>query len=453
MNEAAAIDHPKTGTAIAESPTRMPTIGEELKAKQSNFEAALPAHIPAARFSRVVMTAVQRNPDLLKADRRSLWNAAMQAAQDGLLPDGREGAFVVFKSVVQWMPMFAGIRKKVRNSGEIRDWNCQVVYAKDTFEWALGDDPFITHKPWTGEGDAGPIIAAYSIAVFKTGERSREVMTRAQIDKVRAVSRAKDSGPWVSWYSEMARKTVGRRHAKFLPMSTDMDDLIRRDDALYDLASASDKAHPIIKGNLAERLDALADGGRGSEDLNHDPETGEIVPDKQLHEDPADSAAATDGGVSPQSAPSVHSSSPATQEQAGDGKPVAAGRVAASKSAGTAGNESAPAQLPDLKAASEAGLAECRHYLAAHPDAEKTLGRTAIEVAMSAAEAIDGKRSADTRRAAILADLSRTGDAKAAEGREALDGFLDDLTGDEQAMLTHATVKAWRDTAAKVAAQ
>ena len=155
------------------------------------------------------------------------------------------------------MPMIAGLRKKVRNSGEIATWDAHVVYENDAFEFELGDDPFIKHKP--ALVDRGKPIAAYSVATLKSGEKSREVMSMAEIDKVRAVSRAKDRGPWVDWREEMMRKTVARRHAKVLPMSTDLDDLLRRDEALYDMDGASDKAAlPTPKRTLSERFDALA---------------------------------------------------------------------------------------------------------------------------------------------------------------------------------------------------
>ena len=132
------------------------------------FGAVLPKHIPVERFCRVVLTAVQTNPDLLNVDRRSLWNACMRAAQDGLLPDGRLGALVVYKDkkrgpIAQWLPMIAGIRQKVRNSGEVSTFDAHVVYEKDLFDYELGDDPHIVHRPVRGE--RGRIIAAYSVAV------------------------------------------------------------------------------------------------------------------------------------------------------------------------------------------------------------------------------------------------------------------------------------------------
>ena len=197
------------------------------------FGAVLPKHIPVERFGRVVLTAVQTNPDLLNVDRRSLWNACMRAAQDGLLPDGRLGALVVYKDkrrgpIAQWLPMIAGIRQKVRNSGEVATWEVHTVHEKDLFDFELGDDPHIVHRPV--RGDRGKIIAAYSVAVLKSGERSREVMWVDEIEQVRQASKAGDGGPWSTWYGEMCKKTVAKRHAKVLPMSSDLDDLLRRDD-------------------------------------------------------------------------------------------------------------------------------------------------------------------------------------------------------------------------------
>ena len=236
----------------------------DLDSMEDQFKAALPAHIPAERFARVLMTAVQNNPVLLThCSKRSLWNAAMRAAQDGLLPDGREGAIVPFKGNAQWMIMVAGLRKKVRNSGEIATWEVNVVHENDQFDFQLGDEPYIHHRP-TLTGEPGKVIAAYSIAVLKTGEKSREVMTRAQIDKVRAVSRAgRDDSPWNTWFEEMARKTVARRHSKVLPMSTDLDDLLRRDDALYGFEGAAEAAAEDAgekKLGLAGKLEMLAAG-------------------------------------------------------------------------------------------------------------------------------------------------------------------------------------------------
>lgn len=291
---------------------------------RDELKKMLPVQIPVERFLRVVDTAVQQNPKILEATARSIFNAAMKAATDGLLPDGREGAIVPYnvkvrgtntwETQVQWMPMIAGLRKKVRNSGEIETWDAQVVYANDEFEYELGDDPFIKHKPMLS-GDRGQVIAAYSIATLKSGEKSREVMSIGEIEAVRARSKSKDSGPWVTDYSEMCRKTVARRHSKVLPMSTDLDDLMRHDDELYDFSQpgadetkiANMRTAPV---GLASKMKALANGGDVARENPPPPAT----PTQEAAKPEGDAADATAGVSSGERADAAT----AQQQDAGD---------------------------------------------------------------------------------------------------------------------------------------
>jgi recombination protein RecT len=242
-------------------------VREQLTKMQTELATALPAHIPVERFNRVVMTAVQGNPKLLECNRKSLFNSCMKAAQDGLLPDGREGAIVPYKADAQWLPMIGGLRKKARNSGEIATWDVHAVYENDTFDFELGDNPFIRHKPTLNE--KGKLIAVYSIATLKSGEISRDVMSVHDVEAVRTKSRGTNT-PWADpvFYPEMAKKTVAKRHSKVLPTSTDLDDLLRRDDVLYDLEGSSDKSPAPKRRGLNERLgdlvgDDAADGDDG----------------------------------------------------------------------------------------------------------------------------------------------------------------------------------------------
>jgi recombination protein RecT len=206
---------------------------DQLTKMGDQFKAALPTHITPEKFARVAMTAINRNGDLLKADRKSLLEACLLAAQDGLLPDGRQAALVMFGSRVQYMPMVAGIRMKVYQSGEITSLVARIAYEGDIFEVVYGDDERIIHKP--NLFDRGRMIAAYAIATYKDGAKAREVMSIDDIEKVRSVSRAGKGGPWGDWYEEMAKKTVIRRLAKSLPLSAELDDFMRRDDDMYDL--------------------------------------------------------------------------------------------------------------------------------------------------------------------------------------------------------------------------
>jgi recombination protein RecT len=210
----------------------------------------------------------------LKTTRQSFFNACMRCAQDGLLPDGREAAIVPFdeesssSEIANYLPMIAGIRKKVRNSGLLRDWNVQVVQEGDQFDFELGDRPFIHHKPAPTGGRQRPVLYAYSIATYPDGTLSREVMNIDQIKDIQKLAKAK-KGPWSNptFYPEMCRKTVAKLHAKQLPMSTDLDTVLRRDDELYDFAGAKASAAERVEKpppSVRAALDAF--GGIGAEE-------------------------------------------------------------------------------------------------------------------------------------------------------------------------------------------
>lgn len=228
MNDVATIDNTEE---LPPEPQNLPTkFDEQLAAYTPQLKAALPAHIPVERFKRVVVTAINQTPDLANADRRSLFNACVKAAQDGLLPDGREAALTIFSGKVQYMPMIAGIRKRMRNSGEVKSATAEVIYKNDHFKHFKGDEPRIEHEPTELGADPGPAIGAYAVIRLTNGEIIREVMSLKDIEAVRSVSRAQNSIMWTKFWGEGARKTVLRRCAKAAPISSDVDAVLRRDD-------------------------------------------------------------------------------------------------------------------------------------------------------------------------------------------------------------------------------
>ena len=260
--------------------TPMEAMRGTLVKMQPEFAAALPPQIPVEKFIRTTLTAVQMNPELLGADRRSLLGACMKAAQDGLMLDGREAAPVIFRTKegpkVQYMPMVGGILKKIRNSGELASISAQVVYDKDHFEYELGDDERIVHKPFLGE-NRGKQIACYAIAKTKDGAIYREVMSVADVEKVRAASRAGKFGPWVDWWDEMAKKTVIRRMAKRLPSSADLDSVLQADNEASGFTQI-ERREPVnitpvpeeqvaplsrLKGSIASRASEVIDSSTG----------------------------------------------------------------------------------------------------------------------------------------------------------------------------------------------
>lgn len=255
-------------------------IRNTLNAQKGEFVKVLPGHISFEKFQRTVMTAILQNNDLIKADRGTLLMACIKAATDGLLPDGRDSALVIFKkkqgndfiSCVQYMPMYAGILKKIRQSGELASVETHVVYQADQFEYTLGDDAKIVHVPYMGENERGQIIAAYCITKLKDGSVVREVLTRGDIEKVRLSSKAgamneydvkknggkigDPKGIWKDWYAEMARKTAFRRCAKWLPQNIELvDHVFKNDDSMAVMGEIEGGQPMQIEAQAAESVD------------------------------------------------------------------------------------------------------------------------------------------------------------------------------------------------------
>ena len=259
-------------------------VRNQLTAMQPQFAAALPKHVDPARFVRVVMTAVQMTPALLDADRRTLFASATRAAQMGLLPDGREGAIVAFGQNCQFMPMVAGILKLVRNSGELASIDAQIVYKNDGFQYRPGIDLVPQHTPdWFGE--RGDVVGVYAVAKMKDGAAYVEILSHKQVEQVRHVSRAKNSGPWVTWWDEMARKTAIRRLTKRLPLSTDLEGALAADDELF---MPTETAAPTTAPEAAQAPEAPSASKRPSRLQKVAEQAPAPAEEKHWHDSPSD---------------------------------------------------------------------------------------------------------------------------------------------------------------------
>ncbi len=188
----------------------------------------LPKGVDPDRFIRTTITTVQMNPELLNANRNSLFAACMQSAKDGLLPDNREATIQIYNTnlgtrenpnwqqMAQYMPMVRGLIKKMYEAGCTKV-DGVAVYEKDEFDYQLGDDPKIEHHPYIGLEEPGPVIAAYAIVKLENGEIKREVMPRRDIEKVREASKSSKGPGWSNWYDQFAIKAVLKRIYKQVP--------------------------------------------------------------------------------------------------------------------------------------------------------------------------------------------------------------------------------------------
>lgn len=214
----------------------------ELIERENAIASMLPSNINLERFKNTAIAAVKQNPELLECTPRSLFQAITRSAQDGILPDGREGVIGFYNTKVkkygkevwekqaQWNPMVFGLRKRARELDHLLI-DAQVVHEKDKFIWHQGDDPRIEHEPAALGSDRGKMIGAY--AIFKREDKTivaREVMDFKAIETVREQSKQPDGLMWKKFTSEAWRKTVARRGFKSVPVSEGLQQILQRDD-------------------------------------------------------------------------------------------------------------------------------------------------------------------------------------------------------------------------------
>jgi recombination protein RecT len=204
-------------------------ICQALDKMESSFNDSLKnTGISADRFLTTAKTAIQTHADrdrLEKADRNSLYLAIKKSAGDGLMPDGREAALVVYGNQVQYQPMVQGLVKLARNSGEIESINAEVVFENDEFDLSYGiDGVSFKHAPrWTEE--RGQPVLVWATVKLKSGEVIARAYPKKRIDQIATRSKMSnnyDPNKGKDW-EEFWRKAAIRNILKYAPKSTVLD--------------------------------------------------------------------------------------------------------------------------------------------------------------------------------------------------------------------------------------
>jgi len=222
------------------------------------IEEALPKGMDPTRFIRVVLTVLESNPKLLLCTRSSFFLAVLQCAELGLEPHLAQAYILPYRNKRnvggKWVPIheaqfqigFRGLKELALRSGRYGNIEAQPVWEKDRFEYELGLNPRLVHVPFL-DGDPGELRWAYSIAWPSSlaSNPTFEVMSRTQLDHIRSKSKAKDDGPWVTDLAEMCRKSVFKRHAKWLELTPEMARVIERDN-LADVGKVGMSASSLL---------------------------------------------------------------------------------------------------------------------------------------------------------------------------------------------------------------
>lgn len=253
-----------------------------LDQKKGELAKMLPKTLSIDRLLKVAQIAATTTPALAKCDVPSLVGAIGQCAQMGLEPNTVLGhAYLVpfntkrkdgegnerWVNSVQVIIGYKGLIDLARRSGQIVSIAAHEVCENDHFELVYGLDEKLNHTP--AMGDRGAVVGFYAVAKLKDGGYSFEFMSVHQVQEIMRATQSKGKyGPWADHFTEMGRKTVIRRLAKYLPLSVEFQTAV----ALDNMAEAGKDQANTIDGNF----NFVPDDAPASRDVDQD--TGEIRP-------------------------------------------------------------------------------------------------------------------------------------------------------------------------------
>lgn len=244
---------------------------------KSQIALALPKHLTADRFIRVLMTATIKQPKLLECTQTSMFKGIFDCAAVGLELDGRRAHLVPFrnKGVLEATLIvdYKGLAELAMRSGVVSNIHADIVCESDVFEVDRG---VITKHTVDYRKERGEMYAVYCIIRMKDGGEKAEVMSTLEVDRIRKRSKSGDDGPWVTDFAEMAKKTVFKRASKWVPLSAEIRNVVEGEDAAL---GGDEPTNVTPKSSLASLIGApSAELGAGGH-IEH-PEADEKAPAK-----------------------------------------------------------------------------------------------------------------------------------------------------------------------------
>jgi len=186
---------------------------ELLNKNKKEIAALAPKYVNKERMMSIFLEAAN-NPKIQACTKISVLKSAKRMAEMGTDRVGPGGVWLIpFGKELTVIPDWRLIIDKARRVGVIKHATAEAVFDGDEFSYERGMNPNLIHKP-NMKSNKKKLIAAYCIYTLPDGSKDFDVMTKDEVDAIRARSKAKDSGPWVTDFAEMAKKTVIKRGLK-----------------------------------------------------------------------------------------------------------------------------------------------------------------------------------------------------------------------------------------------
>lgn len=222
----------KKGTLAGLKQTDVQSVLESLKPQ---IAQALPKHLSADRMIQMATQVIVKNPKVAECSAASLIGAVMQASILGFKPSDSLGQvyFVPYGKSVQFQIGYKGFIDLARRSGQIKTLYAYCVMQNDHFEYELGLEPKLTHRP--AQEDRGEMTFVYAVAHYKDGGYNFVVLSRNEVERLRlrnAFQKSKPSGAWATDYEAMACAKAIKQLSKYMPLSEEMQGAVLSDEGV-----------------------------------------------------------------------------------------------------------------------------------------------------------------------------------------------------------------------------
>jgi recombination protein RecT len=178
-----------------------------------------------AQFTQIVLTEVKKNPKMLEAFQKnpsSLFASILHCAELGLSPSEMAGEFyfIPYNGIIKPILGYKGLTALMLRNQGVQLIYAETVHRADTFEYELGLDPKLVHKPLDNVRNSSTLTHVYAVAKLSNGEKVFKVMSVQEIMGIMATMKQNntlyfdDKKDPMMW---MPRKTVIKQLAKLLP--------------------------------------------------------------------------------------------------------------------------------------------------------------------------------------------------------------------------------------------
>lgn len=217
----------------------------------------VPKHLDSTRFKQSLLYSLTRTPALATCDQKSFFRCASELAKWGLEADGYSAHLIPFKNrktnttECQLIIDYKGLVELILRTGMVSRVYSEKVCEGDEFEFNKGQ---IVKHVIDFRSERGEAYAYYCEVTLKDGTVIAACMSKHEVDDIKKRSKSPNNGPWATDYDEMAKKTVFKRLAKWLPRSSEIREALRFEDE-------EPTTKPARVDNVTTAQPALSDKG------------------------------------------------------------------------------------------------------------------------------------------------------------------------------------------------